>query len=35
MAAKSGLPEEPDTEYWDKWLVGVYDEWFNITYKEV
>ncbi len=33
MADASDLPEKVDRTYWDKWLVGVYDEWFNITYK--
>ena len=30
----STLPAEPDYEYWDKWLVGTYDKWFNIQYLE-
>lgn len=34
MAEKSGIQEEADVEYWDNWLVGVYDKWFNIQYKE-
>lgn len=34
MIEKSGLPEKPDVKYWEKWLLGVYDSWFNITYLE-
>lgn len=34
MLKSSGLPEEVDVDFWEKWLIGVYDEWFNITYKE-
>jgi len=33
LAEKSGFPDEPDVEYWEKWLVGVYDEWFQFDYK--
>lgn len=33
LAEKSGFPDEPDVEYWEKWLVGVYDEWFKFDYK--
>jgi hypothetical protein len=34
MTEKSSLPEEPDTLYWDNWLMGVYSEWFNINWVQ-
>jgi len=35
MSESSGLPDKPDVLFWDNWLIGVFDEWFNITYVEV
>lgn len=34
MLEKSGLPDKTDVKYWENWLVGVYDQHFNIEYKE-
>lgn len=34
MLKSSGLPEQVDVNFWENWLIGVYDSWFNITYKE-
>ena len=34
VAANSDLPDKTDEVYWEKWLIGVYDLWFNITYRE-
>ena len=33
MAEASDLPEEADEKYWNDWLVGVYDVYFNINYN--
>ena len=35
MSETSNLPDKPDHKFWDKWLIGVYDQYFNIEYKRV